>query len=109
MNTTPIEKCSIGKDAEYDVKVAASKSWSEFEIYPNGNLIGTSPTGMKYEPVPRYAEMLREAAPDLLTAICDLLPYVESCVEWEQSDCPAKADLLRIKSAIARATGEKER
>lgn len=111
MNTTPIEKCSIGADAEYDVRIAKSKGWSEFEIYPNGNLIGTSPAGTKYEPVPQYAEMLKEAAPDLLAALKPFADYFEGDLsDVGGGTMVAPPFLLQrfkdAKAAIVRATGE---
>jgi hypothetical protein len=104
-STTPIEKCSLGKNATYDAGIATSKGWTNLAIYPNGNLVGTSPSGIDDEFVPRYAEMLAECAPDLLRVLGDLRSYVAGAVDWEQPDCPAKADLLRIDEVIARATG----
>ena len=73
MNTTPIEKCSIGPDAELTVRLATEKGWSRFLIFPNGNLIGTSPDGIEDEPVPNFGRILKDAAPDLLAALESLL------------------------------------
>lgn len=127
MNTTPIEQCAIGADAEYDVKIAREKGWHTFSIYPNGNLIGTSPEGIADEPVPQYARMLREAAPELLAALEDMTRQVEQihrfCADRErgcndsEAECPIAMgewvekdemeQLIRARAAIAKARGEK--
>ena len=67
MNTTPIEKCSIGPDAELTVRLATEKGWSRFLIFPNGNLIGTSPDGIEDEPVPNFGRILAEFRPPGVT------------------------------------------
>lgn len=68
-NATPIEKCFIGADGQYDVEAAAKNGWSNFAVFPNGRLIGTSPTGETEVPVPEYHRMLIAAAPKLLAAL----------------------------------------
>ena len=103
-NTTPIEKCSLGKNATYDAKIAMSKGWTNLAIYPNGNLIGTSPCGIDDEFVPRYAEMLAECAPELLAALEKAkkqLEWYENAITGEDYNDPD------LNALIARAKGEK--
>jgi hypothetical protein len=105
MNTTPIEKCAIGLEAEYDVKVATERGWSKFEIFPNGNLIGTSPMGETEMPVPRYRRALNNAAPDLLAACEFALKYHRMKIEQGKDSFPAQL-VTALKSAIASAKNE---
>ena len=108
MNTTPIEQCSIGKDAQYDVQVATAKGWSNFAIFPNGRLVGTSPSGAENEIVPQYAEMLKECAPELLAVL-------EEARDWIEARLPDSTPMMRgdgqqkldkMRAAIAKAKGE---
>lgn len=46
------------------------------------------------------------AAPDMLDVLRDLLPYVGSCVDWDDPGSPAEADWRRIQAVIAKATGK---
>jgi|SRR3990172_1038990 len=60
-------------------------------------------------PGARLAHLVIEFAPrdnveaELLAALKDMLPYVESCIE--RRDCPASKDTARIRAAIAKAEG----
>ena len=109
MNTTPIEQCSIGHDAEYTVKEATERGWSKFSMFPNGNLIGTSPEGTENEPVPNYAQTLKDAAPELLAALewqemtdNELREHGANPV-WETLQ---KSAAQKRRAAIAKAKGE---
>jgi len=108
MNTTPIEKCYLSKDARYDVQVATAKGWTNFAVFPNGRLVGTSPSGVENEIVPQYAEMLKENAPELLAAL-------EAARDWIEARLPDSTPMMRgdgqqkldkIRAAIAKAKGE---
>lgn len=99
MNTTPIEKCYIGADAQYDVEVAAANGWSNFSIYPNGRLIGTSPAGINDEPVPQYASYLKERAPKLLAALKTVTALAR--IKYGNLDADADAVLTDTEKMIA--------
>lgn len=91
--TTPIAECSIGRDAEYTVKVATQRGWSDFSIYPNGTLEGKAPNG-ETDFVADYARMAKDAAFDLLAALEALLPLVDRFHDFcdTQTDCCSDPD-----------------
>ena len=74
MNTTPIEKCAIGAHAQRTVDIATKKGWSNFSIFPNGNLYGIAPDGQESH-VPDYAQREKDAAPLLLAAAKRIAAY----------------------------------
>lgn len=107
MNTTPIEQCSLSADAEYTVREATERGWSRFAIFPSGALLGTSPDGVEDEPVPNYAQTVKDAAPELLAV-------VEAYLQWhdgDESDETMKRwldveGIPAMRAAIAKAKGE---
>ena len=119
MNTTPIEQCSLSADAEYTIKAATERGWSRFVIFPSGALLGTSPDGVEDEPVPNYAQMLKDAAPELLAALeagyndlrTRLIQYAQSAFGASYEDAVKYTDtgvpvLAQMRAAIAKAKGE---
>ena len=108
MNTTPIEKCSIGTDAEYTVKIATERGWSDFSIYPNGNLEGKAPNG-ETDFVPNYARMAKDAAFDLLAALESLGVKPEGycwCSTQEQVANGHTGECNEALLAVTKARGE---
>lgn len=103
MNTTPIEKCSLTPDAELTVKLATEKGWSHFSIFPNGNLIGTSPDGIEDERVPDFGRILKDAALELLTA---LEAFAEPHFMGDHYVRFAPRLIQNARAAIAKAKGE---
>lgn len=117
-NTTPINECSIGADAEYTVKVATARGWSDFAIYPNGTLEGVNPDGQR-DIVPDFARMAKDAAFDMLAALeagysdlrTRLIQYAQSNFGASYDEAATYTDtavpvLEKMRAAIAKATGE---
>lgn len=50
---------------------------------------------------------LTDAAPDLLKALQDVLPYAIACIGIPRAIWPADSVILQAEAAIAKATGEK--
>lgn len=104
-NTTPINECSIGADAEYTVKVATARGWSDFAIYPNGMLEGVNPDGQR-DFVPDFAKMAKDAAFDMLAALKQIAQLEADRVGiWTWKDLACDAERI-ARAAIAKATGE---
>ncbi len=100
-HTTAIEDCSIGEKEALTVKMATERGWSGFRIFPNGTLWAIKPSGTDSDYVPDYAQILQDAAPDLLAA-CEAAEklLVKIGDPFDGDDWQAVQD---IRAAIAKA------